>query len=333
MIIENLQILRAFAALAVLFFHMQWAGIALGSFGVDIFFVISGFIMTHICHRRQDLFFLRRVIRIIPIYWSLSLLVFVLALLLPSLFPEVRSDMLFLFESLLFIPTYDAQGAIQPIISIGWTLNYEMFFYALTGISLLLCPPRYATFAAALILGALVLWLPASGCSTAACQFYSDPLMLEFGLGVLCFHLYKRLRKTKRIPTVIWWIVLLAALAVCYWVEANGLFGMNRLAAFGAPAFAVVTAALMLEARIPMSAHHTLVPVGNASYTLYLIHLYIVLVFNHWLATLSPWLSTTHTVGAILCVLVVLTLSLTLTKRFELPIIRRLKRSLLPSRN
>ena len=93
----NLHLLRAIAALAVVYFHCtSEAGLNLpvniGSHGVDVFFVISGFIIAYIGARSPDRFLIRRVIRIVPFYWTATLALFGAAVLAPHILRSTRAD-------------------------------------------------------------------------------------------------------------------------------------------------------------------------------------------------------------------------------------------------
>jgi exopolysaccharide production protein ExoZ len=148
--IYNIQILRAIAAYLVVFHHIQShfvdnhsvAAVSnIGIIGVDIFFVISGFIMilTTSGEARSPLSFWRdRLVRIVPLYWLATFSLVGLSLI--GLAPTGLHgwDLQDLLASLLFIPEVRADGAGMPILFVGWTLNYEMFFYLLFGLALLL---------------------------------------------------------------------------------------------------------------------------------------------------------------------------------------------------
>src|ERR1700730_5914930 len=152
--IFNIQSLRALAALSVAYFHTDFGGIRFGSFGVDVFFVISGFIMAQICQTDSSHFFLRRLVRIVPLYWALTLLIFGLAKFAPWLVYRAPADWADLARSLFFVPYQNKSGLVQPELFLGWTLNYEMFFYVNVALALLIVPPRFAAgLAAALIIG------------------------------------------------------------------------------------------------------------------------------------------------------------------------------------
>jgi exopolysaccharide production protein ExoZ len=132
-------------AFGSLFVDFAW----LGQVGVDIFFVISGFIMYFV-HRGDfarpgmvKRFFLRRLVRVVPTYWLLTTLTVVGLVLLPGLFNSRTTDWGWITASYLFVPWQSPAGDISPPVGPGWTLNYEMYFYVIFG-SLLLMPRRVA---------------------------------------------------------------------------------------------------------------------------------------------------------------------------------------------
>jgi exopolysaccharide production protein ExoZ len=151
--IHSLQALRAVAAWLVVTDHalleitknqsedsvtrVAWA---LGSGGVSVFFVISGFIMVHICWDNfggwtaATKFLLRRVIRIVPLYWLAT--VAALAFHRISATHGAHDGWPQLIYSLSFIPYSGSEGSWSPILPQGWTLNYEMMFYAIFALGL-----------------------------------------------------------------------------------------------------------------------------------------------------------------------------------------------------
>ena len=149
--LASIQVLRAAAALAVLFAHL-WPALAqfgneniipnftFGAAGVDLFFVISGFIMVYTSERlfgQRDgpgRFLTRRLIRIVPMYWALTTLVVVAwyGVKLPD-----HTTWTNVVGSYLFIPTLKPGGGTAPVLGVGWTLNYEMLFYFLFAITIM----------------------------------------------------------------------------------------------------------------------------------------------------------------------------------------------------
>jgi peptidoglycan/LPS O-acetylase OafA/YrhL len=125
--IKNIQALRAIAALSVVLYHIDIIGI--GSSGVDIFFVISGFVIAKSGSNVDAVqFYSRRLFRIVPIYWIGTILVFGIAIVAPHLLKHTDADLADLIRSLIFIPYLKSSGLAQPVLFLGWTLNYEMFF-------------------------------------------------------------------------------------------------------------------------------------------------------------------------------------------------------------
>ena len=185
--INNVQALRGFAALLVVFGHTEFALPGMrpfGTFGVDIFFCISGFIMAMIVDRNPEKFLLRRLIRILPLYWTATLGVWLLAVVKPQWMMHTTPNWRDLLLSLLFIPFYKGGGVDpRPVLFVGWTLNFEMYFYVVLAVCLRLTR-RHATAYAALAVFLLMLACRFSGLQSAWARVYGDLLVLEFALGI-----------------------------------------------------------------------------------------------------------------------------------------------------
>lgn len=273
----SIQYLRGFAALGVLLYHAsQRAGptFGAGAAGVDVFFVISGFIMWTISARRATGpgdFLLRRAGRIVPLYWTVTLLVVGLDLLRPSTFPNMRLDGPHVILSLLFLPHRDPMGDIAPVIIPGWTLNYEVFFYVVFAFTLLL-PARRRSWALTSVLGGLCLlglFLPRH--RWAAVDTYCDPLVLEFVAGAW---LAKASAAGRLGSTRAAWGAIAAGLLILTVVAVTGadVQGWARLLYWGLPALLVVWGALSLEAAGRVGTLPPLKLLGDASYSVYLAH-------------------------------------------------------------
>ena len=156
----GIQYLRALAALAVVVFHAaerSGYAFAIGAAGVDVFFVISGFIMWVIADRRPlspGRFLADRIRRIVPVYWLATGVM--VAGALAGLFPNLVLTVEHVVASLAFVPARSpSTGALWPVLVQGWTLNYEMFFYLVFAASLVL-PARLRLPAMATVFAALV---------------------------------------------------------------------------------------------------------------------------------------------------------------------------------
>jgi exopolysaccharide production protein ExoZ len=196
--IDGIQVLRAVAAIMVVIEHSRYAvpggEAAFSHFfasGVDIFFVISGFVMALTTGasdqnisfwdgRSEALLFLRkRVARIVPLYWLATLW-------------TTRRELpdLNLAKDFLFIPRWNPAfpDSILPSVVQGWTLNYEMFFYALFSASMLFRAKRSLVLISALVAISLLAFVPGEGIYQ---RFYTNNIILEFGIGVVLFQLIK----------------------------------------------------------------------------------------------------------------------------------------------
>ncbi|MGI9434862.1 MAG: acyltransferase family protein, partial [Geminicoccaceae bacterium] len=190
----SIQYLRALAAMAVIWCHTyvqlgemtgstteSWFN---GRSGVDLFFVVSGFIiwLTTYDRRIGPIEFWRlRMIRIVPLYWLATFAFVILLFSAPSLFDRLHLDFGHVVRSLMFIPHFDPfqPDLIYPLLEVGWTLNFEMFFYAVFGLCLVFRPAGRIlaigmVFAVLLVIGALL------NLEHAVFITYSDPLLLEF---------------------------------------------------------------------------------------------------------------------------------------------------------
>jgi exopolysaccharide production protein ExoZ len=289
--IASIQILRALAALAVIYTHVRFDfrvkfGVAdfppsLGPLdaGVDMFFVISGFIMVYasenLFERRGGSreFLARRLGRIVPLYWLTSL-----AALGYILVRQRSSDLVphavfykWAAASFLFLPYARTNGELSPLNGVGWTLNYEMFFYAAFAAAICLSRRR-AVAAIALLFTALALVGLRFGPLADPFGFWCDPLILEFVFGML---IAVGLRDGVRLPPRLARGVVLAGLA-CLLLEEHFAVSLPRALQIGLPA-ALIVAGLALSdaspgAQSPGIGARIFGFLGEASYSLYLVH-------------------------------------------------------------
>ncbi len=281
----TLQALRAVAALVVVIFHaigaMQMHGdpaaplpfVFNGGFGVDIFFVISGFVMAVTIDRLPEtpgaagLFLHRRLERIVPPYWIVTGLLAALLLLAPGIFQTLRFDGGHLLRSLLFLPQPEL-----PLLQIGWSLNFEIYFYLLLALMLAMAPRRNLAAYVTVLLVAPVLLLPVSGLTAPAALFLGSPLMLEFLSGLW---LGKALMRGATAPAAVGFIAIGLAVAGFAWSQGSAPAGFGRLLWWGAPAFLLVSGGVLLEGKLPIP--RLLLALGDSSYSLYLTHTFVVI--------------------------------------------------------
>ena len=287
----TIQYLRAAAALAVTIYHaLQWAdgGFEIGRAGVDVFFVISGVVMWRITAGRivtPGTFLVRRVTRVAPLYWIITLAVYGAALIWPGFLPEVLPDAGHLALSLGFVPHFDPRGRPFPLLPPGWTLNYEAIFYLLFAAALSL-PARWRAIGATAGLVAIV--LAGFGLSDPAYLLGANPMLLQFAAGLWL----GVAMQTDALPDRAWGVamLLLGIIAFAGLQITSFIDELWRPLLWGAPAVLVVGGALSIETNggVPMS--RPLKALGDASYALYLVHLPATALVAHILGWSHPWL-------------------------------------------
>ena len=324
--IDAIQGLRAIAALLVVFDHavivlQQKADVFtlkeqlawhLGATGVWLFFMISGFIMITSSHEQfgkldsTRLFLLRRFARIAPLYW-IATSVYAVKLMLAGAAPSVATFM----QSLWFLPYRNAEGLMQPILGVGWTLNYEMLFYVLfaialrfpfrSGIPLLLL--ALITVSAG---GSAIATLMPSGTALDAITFWSNPKLLLFAsgmvLGLVRLQLKKRgglvLERLAPLLTISLGLIVVSSVlvyerpvshivstAVCFFVVLSCAItttpATHDLAAglvTGSSARSGQTGPTAPPVRLTADSSRArllVVLLGDASYSIYLVHSFV----------------------------------------------------------
>jgi peptidoglycan/LPS O-acetylase OafA/YrhL len=347
-----IQILRAFAALCVVVFHAESDAAVVGArlgtgfvrsdalpwlAGVDIFFVISGFIMVYASSRwfgsarAPRVFLAHRIARIVPLYWATMIVYLAVVLLAPLLLNSEYLAPRFVIASFLFIPAARPDGLVQPLYSLGWTLNYEMFFYALFAIAIRF-PRRLSVPALIATLILLVLFGNAFAPLPQPLAFWSDPIILEFAFGMALGWASAEgffLNRPARLAFALAGLALMAVDLSRPWELA-----LPRPLAYGLPAtFLVASAALASPER--RSAENLLirwgVVLGDASYALYLLHPFVIRALRELVtrtaiaAQIGPW---GFVVVSILCAAAA---AIGVNRVFERPITRAARRLLEPS--
>ncbi|HEX4275960.1 MAG TPA: acyltransferase, partial [Bryobacteraceae bacterium] len=293
--LESIQVLRALATSAVLFDHIALeiqrhstqlsnapvTALGAGRTAVDVFFVISGFVMVYISASHfgsateSRRFILKRLARVVPVYWFYTTLMLAVVLLSPSLLRHARITLPYTLASYLFFPfPQPGTGQLSPLLELGWTLNYEMYFYVLFALAMLF-PRRVgssllaAWFVAAVVAGFFIDRPPAA-------QYWTRPIILQFlaGVGIgLAFRKGIRISRAAA-PAVA------AAGVICLVAFARFDGGHLRILASDVPAPLFVIAATLRRDEgsraVPGLPWRFLLLLGDASYSLYLSHMFVV---------------------------------------------------------
>lgn len=290
-----IQLLRAAAALSIAMLHGQHeagllqaaAGGAFRSFapipweaGVDVFFVISGFVMVYASRglfAREGaarIFLARRLARVVPLYWLTTTAYLAVAFATPTLLNSALLAPGFVAASYLFIPVARPDGLVQPLYSLGWTLNYEMLFYLMFIIAIALPLRRaVATLSAGLVALAVIGRLAPLPQPFA---FWTDPIILEFAAGMALGLLRTEGVTLALVPRL---ALAGAGFALLAGQAGSEAAGMARAIGWGVPAACLVAACGLGADDRPREETRLArfwAGLGDASYALYLIHPFVL---------------------------------------------------------
>lgn len=267
---NNIQVLRAIAAIAVVFYHLvyfienKYGSISvfngfyfLGKVGVDIFFIISGYIITFSISKSSSAFsfLLKRCLRIFPLYW-LFLVAYVLILLLV----KKQINVTHVVSSIFLIP----YPYFTPILNQGWTLQFELYFYFIMAISLFICGKRTVLFACFLML--FLYWL--SNFFELNVPVVSATILFEFAYGMIIFKMNEKLHDNHK------FICLLFLFTFPLFIISNYNEFNNSEYRFIFSGFFSSNVVMFFLGRSKelIFFDKILVLIGNASYSLYLSH-------------------------------------------------------------
>jgi peptidoglycan/LPS O-acetylase OafA/YrhL len=289
----NIQALRACAVMLVVFSHLVHieekyghGGHVLsdvflyGVYGVDLFFVISGFVMIAVSQRKKGrkaakplLFLYNRVTRIYPVYWFYCSLVLAVYLLRPEMVNSSQGNQVNILASYLLWPQ-----RLAPLLAVAWTLTHEMYFYIVFAV--MLCRPRrhiqfyLVMWLIITIAGNLILGGPAN--PVMAIIFH--PLTLEFIAG--CFValiLFNGGNRYGRLCLCGGAALLILNILGCYFYFGRTLpAGWYRVLFFGLPSTLMVYGAVASEMRSIFRFPKWFISVGDASYSTYLSHILVL---------------------------------------------------------
>ncbi|WP_192821895.1 acyltransferase [Rufibacter sp. LB8] len=286
-----------------------------GAVGVDLFFVISGFIIVYTSRRYLQRgaggeFFLKRLLRIVPLYWLVTGLVLVSqwALKQPVAGVEV-------WKSLLFFPFFDEERFIMPVLAVGWTLSFELLFYLLTALLLFSKSRHYMLWVILLLLLAISAgwWFPSP---ESWLVFATNPMLYEFVYGTVIGLLYLKTSQQKGFTSglfpkrlvLVGAVGFLATLLVGYEhmgflaATLSGEGAFMRALLWGLPSAFVVAGCVFLETSQVITVPRFLLALGDASFSIYLMHTFPIkaltvfwnkfeLPFLDWFVLLATLLS------------------------------------------
>jgi exopolysaccharide production protein ExoZ len=279
--LDSLQLIRAIAIILVVFHHAYnliinyhnvnaplLSVFEFGDLGVDLFFVLSGFIIFYVHQKdfnnKEQLktYAYKRIARIFPVYWIVTL-IFLSFVLFDRSFLQI-------ITSLFLIPTGE-----QPIVGVAWSLQHEMLFYILFA---------FAIWNKRVFLPAVYLWVLITifvnvflriELSNPLVALVLSPLNLEFLLGCTAAYIYRKYMLTNfGALALIGTLYILAA-----WViQIVTSLEFNHVLAWGIPATLLILGLVSLERNKDIKINKTLVYIGDASYSIYLLHVTCILI-------------------------------------------------------
>lgn len=298
--VETLQFLRFVAAGLVVLSHISYyihnradSGFPIfGALaqGVALFFVISGFIMTVTSNPQVgregavSYFTLSRIIRIVPLYWAVNIAKLVGLVVVPGMIaanPTVSNVIL----SFLFLPAKNADGIVEAFYGVGWSLNFEMAFYALFAFALLIKVRPALIVIPILLLALLIAQFKTEGWSAVA--YLLSPTLLNFIWGILIAEWYLTNRTLPSGVSIV--LVLIGFLTM--FVEAPGFqILIDTKLSYGV----IVLGFVALEKQIGKHIPRLFSYLGDSSYSLYLTHpmfgVFAVIAIDRLLPWCPSWL-------------------------------------------
>lgn len=318
--IEILQLLRAVAAIIVVMNHLlaeSFGGVFkyIGGYGVNIFFVISGFIMTYTAiNKRPFEFILDRVVRIYPPYIIASFALIVVSAI------TFHKDLYFVIGNIFLLPgSEDGYRLANPV---AWTLVYEMYFYVVFACVLLIMPSRkHAALVCAILLCSSVLLIkyfyPFTGKynSLAFHNIAQSYMIMQFAAGCLIGVFFKGISKINMSQFA--FIAASLILSVMCFTLIN-FFPESDVSRYNIfYPFSILVVALSLT--VKECSFKNLIYIGNASYSIYLTHPY----FNIILSRFGLLDSKTITIASVIMSIAV---GIAFSRMVEIPITKFLKR-------
>jgi exopolysaccharide production protein ExoZ len=285
----GVQILRGLAALVVMLQHDSVAmaeraydsslRFDCGQCGVDIFFAISGFVMVLVTAGiwgragTAEPFLVRRLIRVVPLYWLFTAFKVLLLLVLPALAISTVLTPWHVISSFLFIP----DSTLGPVVFAGWTLSFEMLFYVLFTGALSLRVRQPVLWLAGLLTALVLVGMCRTESwneSWTATTKLLDPLLLEFVFGML-IGVAALNRRVLPFRLALALAVLCVAALLSTEVLGNDARAI-RLFVWGIPAALLLRSVVSLEDWLRSRPVQWLVVLGAWSYSLYLSHGFVV---------------------------------------------------------
>ncbi len=294
--IEILQILRGYAAITVLCSHYFMTGKAHsnGQMGVAVFFLISGFVLVYSTRNKSlEGYWKKRARKLLPLYYLTTILVFILGFISPSLIHSSETSIKALIKSMLFIP-YATEVGVYPLYPICWTLTVEVFVYLVYYLACILNKKK-----AGMITAIVLLLFTFLGQNVVRVTLFSETYgriyMINFSIGMILAVLLPKFNKYRievKVPEVVTILGCVLFVVLSLYFEENLVLTI---------CVGIVFCILVILGQ-GCTFHSLFVQFGNATYSFYLIHYFVV---KGWLRVIMPRIGSgiaIETVGLIVCI-------------------------------
>lgn len=288
--IDSIQLLRAVSCIVISFHHINFIfNLGLGTDFVEIFFVISGFVIVLSTEKSTKKYISKRLVRVVPLYWIMTLVTFGGALLFPKILGHVNE--LQLLKSMFFIPFMRdglrSTSVVRPLVGLGWTLELEIIFYVIFGLAILI-NHKYRSIISAVFLGILGLLGLTCNFKNVMINFWCSTYLFDFIYGIVLYYIIRALWKYDLHISTKTIFKLLAAGLVVYLIFVTKIPCIHNLPRYlirGIPATLVVffTSLAYKDVKIPK----VFMIFGRISFSYYMLHYYIILVIHTFICNLD----------------------------------------------
>jgi len=282
----SIQYLRAIAAILVVISHIAWKNMQIGgssinwwhqagSFGVDIFFIISGFIMVYITHNRSkkpkmlQSFLKKRFFRIIPLYWFYTLIALIVFIIMPERVNTGGGETE-IFKSFFLLPL--AKGEVY-LVNVAWTLHYELIFYILFAIGLIFSEKyRYIFVSFSILMSILYTAFFRDIETHYIIHSIASDIFFEFAMGMLLFYVINK----RDISLTLSLSSLVLGIFLFYMIFSSQKITTLYHIYTGSSAFLICFSIVSMERIWRRKEIKFLSKIGDFSYTLYLLHPFVL---------------------------------------------------------
>lgn len=274
--IEIIQIIRFLGAFCIILYHSNLVG-EHGYFGVEIFSIISGYIIVYSTREKEDKihFLFKRLIRILPLYWIMTLFTYIIICVYPGLSIMSEAKPEYLIKSMLFFPFQNSKGYNVPILGVGWTLNYEVFFYLIFFVAICI----NHSYRGIITCVAIVCLIAIGKAWGGYLKYYTNSFLLEFAFGILAFYIVKYLQKWVR-GNYSRIVCLILAIVSLVWMffDLTRYSALPRCVRIGIPALVFFCAVLLWGKT--MQFNKFFLECGNMSFSIYLVEYFTTAIYK-----------------------------------------------------